>query len=391
MSLKSFLKKSRIVIALKGIYQTVSIQAKLAYYRLFAPEIDDFALAAEKLQQRGVNWLPGKPIKVFAVFSINNWEISLVKALETIGPVTHFNWPPIYDFFDRKSEWIKHRDKLNIAMLDSFEAMYEPDVNTLVFLYTSDFIITSETLALLKRSNVIVVNFCWDDLLYFKAEVRGQAVGVDQVSRKVDWNLTLSPEAISRYHFHKSACFFWEAIPSKKVESNSIPLLPVNNNDTEFYVLFIGSRYGWRGDFIDKLRLRGVNVKCFGYGWENGSIETERMEAEIRSASLTLGFANVGYTKNVTTIKGRDFEVPALGGLYLTQYAEGLEKYYASGKEILTYRSFDTCYQMICLVQNDKMFADTVRNAGYQKAIHYCSWDARMQYLYALINKITNV
>jgi spore maturation protein CgeB len=165
--------------------------------------------------------------------------------------------------------------------------------------------------------------------------------------------------------------------------------LPIQlKKESEFYVLFIGSRYGWRASFLEKLQKKGIRMKCFGRGWESGPLDTQQMITEIRKAPLTIGFAGVGYTKSITTIKGRDFEVPAFGGLYLTQYSAGLAGIYEIGKEILCYKDLDDCFDKICMVRDNATFYDTIRFAGYQKALETCSWASRMKYLQYLINNL---
>jgi len=96
----------------------------------------------------------------------------------------------------------------------------------------------------------------------------------------------------------------------------------------------------------------------------------------------------VGYTKNVTTIKGRDFEIPLWGGLYLTQYSEGLTKYFEIGTEILSYKDIDDCIKIIKYVKVNPIKANLIRNAGQKKAINYTSWKSRFLYLNNLINTI---
>jgi spore maturation protein CgeB len=110
------------------------------------------------------------------------------------------------------------------------------------------------------------------------------------------------------------------------------------------------------------------------------------MKIEIRKAPLTIGFAGVGYTQSITTIKGRDFEVPSYGGLYLTQHSTGLERIYDIGKEVLCYSDLDDCFKKICIVRDNVKLADSIRIAGYQKAIQTCTWTSRMKYLQNLIN-----
>lgn len=370
---------------LKCIYQTIRISLTLKYYAWLTPKTDPIKLAIQNRKNRFAKWIPGAPLKVFAIFAIHNWEKELLTALPDIGEVTHFTWTEGQDFFPNRNEWKTFQSNLNKRLLCEFTRVYREDENILIFLYTSDFVIAKETLNKLRRPNTFVISFCWDDLLYFKGLNKGQPVGVSEISQLADINLTLSPEAISRYHYQKSPCIFWN---SKNMGGPGQKIL-TEHKESSFYVLFIGTKYGWREKFIQGLIAKGVKLICYGKGWENGTLSNEEMKMAIQIAPITLGFANVGYTRSITTIKGRDFEVPVFGGLLLTQYSEGINLYYEADREILVYRNMEECYEKIQKVKRNKEWALQIRNAGYEKANHSCTWEARAAYLEEVIQEIT--
>jgi spore maturation protein CgeB len=371
-----------MIIWLKSVYQTFKISLTLFIVSSLKKDLDPDALVKERLAQRGFNWEEKKITNVLAIFSINNWEVELLNGLAFLGSVHHFQWKDVQDFFVTVEEWKSFRNEINERLIEYFDGFYDENVNTLVFIYASDFLICRETVAYLRRKNTIIVSFCWDDLLYFSGKVRGQFIGVKEISSESDINLTMSPEAIVQYNFYRNPCYFWE---SEEVESKLDLLEPVKGMD--FYVLFIGSKYGRRGKFIDKLRKAGVTIKCFGDGWENERLNNDAMIHEIKIAPLVLGFSNVGYTKNMTTLKGRDFEVPLFGGLYLTQYSSGLRRYYLE-TEVLTYRSLKECIDRIDFLKENPTLAHQIRNAGYAKAQKLASWQSRFLFLDKLIYRL---
>ena len=63
-------------------------------------------------------------------------------------------------------------------------------------------------------------------------------------------------------------------------------------------------------------------------------------------------------------LKGRDFEVPMSGGLYLTQHNPELELVYKIGQEILTYHDVDDCAATIRAIVTDLDRAASIRQAG---------------------------
>ena len=356
------------------------------YYKIFSLKKNQNILTKKRLSKHNYKWIDGVPTKILAIFSINNWEDQLLEPLRSLGDVTHFSWNNIDNFFDSKSERELVHNKINNDLVSVYDKIYDVNSNIIVFLYASDFIISETTLRHFKMYNTLIISFCWDDLLYFKGKVKGQPVGVSMLSSNADINLTLSPEAISRYNYFNSPCFFWSSL------KKNIFFEPkyIDTNNTEFYVLFIGSKYGHREDFIRKLISKGIKVRCFGKGWPNGNISNEQMKFEIENAPVTLGFSNVGYTRKITTIKGRDFEVPLYNGLYLTQFSKGLELYYKPYEEILTYKNLSDCIRQIQWIEKNTIKANKIRFAGYQRAIEYCSWDSRMAYLKNLINDIVS-
>ena len=379
-----FLFKS--IYLFKSLYQTCIINFIFLYFKIFESKTDQYKLVKERLKKRNFIWKKEAPIRVFAIFSINNWEYQLLDPLKSLGEVYHFSWKNINDFFKKKSEWEFAHNKINNDLIAKYDNFVSDDYNNIVFLYTSDFIVSKSTMNHFRNSNTLVISFCWDDILYFKGKINRQPVGVSQLSKLADINLTFSPETISRYNFYKSPCFFWHSIPKKLKELPTINNIVQNN----FYVLFIGSKYGHRETFINKLIKVGIPMRCFGKGWSNGAISDEQMQEEIKLAPLTLGFSNVGYTRNITTIKGRDFEVPLYGGLYLTQYSNGLGMYYNLNEEILSYNSLADCIKLIYWVKEFPDKAKIIRDAGFKKAIEKCSWDSRMIYLNNLINQCVN-
>ncbi len=373
-----------MILRLKCLYQTVQIRFALAFYRFFGRKKDPFELAVKKLSARNYKWKPGAPVKVFAVFAITNWEEILLDPLCEIGETYHFGWPDGQEFFSTKSEWKEFQDGTNSSLLTAFDRFYDAEANMIVFMYSSDFVISESTMQTLKKGNTLIINFCWDDLLYFKGYLKGQQIGIATLSKYADVNLTLSPEAIVRYHYNDSPCFFWKSLP---IPINTPELCSVE--DEEFYVLFIGSKYGWREQFVNTLRNACISVRCYGNGWENRPLPEDEMWTMIQRAPVTLGFANVGYTKSITTIKGRDFEVPLHGGLFLTQYSKGLSIYYQPGRDVYTYMDVNDCIRQIAAIRDNRDAAFKVRQSGYQQALRMATWKSRFMYLDSVINKIT--
>ncbi len=150
-------------------------------------------------------------------------------------------------------------------------------------------------------------------------------------------------------------------------------------------VVFIGSNYGYRQTLVNYLTDMGINVAAYGYGWLNGFLTSEETILLYNRAKIVLGVGGVGRTIKVNHLKGRDFEVPMCGAVYLTNYNPELADCFTIGKEIICYGSFEECLEMILSTLHDDHYAQAIRNAARCKSITHHTWVHRisqlMQYL----------
>ncbi|MBN2183158.1 MAG: glycosyltransferase [Sedimentisphaerales bacterium] len=144
-------------------------------------------------------------------------------------------------------------------------------------------------------------------------------------------------------------------------------------------VVFIGANYGYRGRFVNHLIKRGIPVDCFGYGWPNGLVSSEEMVRLFNRAHVVLGFGGVGHMSEVKHLKGRDFEVPMCGALYLTSYNPELCDFFNIGREILCYSSMEECEELIAWTIMHPQECQIIRNAARQRSLREHTWQARLQ------------
>jgi spore maturation protein CgeB len=167
--------------------------------------------------------------------------------------------------------------------------------------------------------------------------------------------------------------------------------------DPEFYhpievprdleVVFVGQCYGIRADLVRYLWKRGFRVDTFGPGWPRGPVTFEEMVQLYNRAKITLGIGSVMSMEGVKHLKGRDFEVPMSGGLYLTTYNYELADHYIIGKEILCYSSFEECAEIIHWVLRHPDEAEAIRQAGLRRARSDHTWERRLQMMFTLFPK----
>ena len=141
----------------------------------------------------------------------------------------------------------------------------------------------------------------------------------------------------------------------------------------EFDVSFIGAKYGIREHLIGYLQKRGIKVATFGPGWPSGNISEQHMVQIYNRSRINLGFGFIGLSK-YQCLKGRDFEVPACGALYLTSNNPDLELVYDIGSEIITYSSRSDCYKKIMFLLKDPTYCQEIREAARKRVLLEHSW-----------------
>ena len=217
----------------------------------------------------------------------------------------------------------------------------------------------------------LIVNFCLDDKLKFPGKkYNGIYASPAALASKVHLNLTSSKESLIKYYAHGGEAMFWPEAAHPEIHK------PYKTN-FKYDVTFVGAKYGWRPKFIEKLQRKGLDVVCFGNNWPNGPLSNKDMIKLYSESRINLGFSGIGHSKRLMCLKGRDFEVTMSGGLYLCQNNPELSEVYEIGKEILTYRNTEDCYEKISYLLDNPDAADRIRSAGYLRAIRDHTYEKR--------------
>jgi spore maturation protein CgeB len=340
---------------------------------------------ADRLTKRDIH--PCKKSKgdlhIFLTYQLNNWESVLLPALKPFGKVSEFEWR--MHGFDIKSEnWIEKRRNMNKTMLDYFHKVNSEEKVDIVVAYLSGYTCDPAILREMGQSGSIILNFCWDDKLGFRGKKIGDRwTGTAAIASAVDLNLTNAPESCNKYFAEGGLSMFWpEAAHPSIHKPYDIPF--------EFDVSVLGGNYGWRPDFVKSLHNMGIKVNCYGNGWPGGPLSNEESVKLYSKSRINLGFSGVGHSKNLLCLKGRDFEVPMSGGLYLTQHNPELSLVYEIGTDILTYKNELDCYQKIKWVLENPSTAALIRKNGMNRALHDHTWENRFTEVFSLIGMLNN-
>lgn len=162
---------------------------------------------------------------------------------------------------------------------------------------------------------------------------------------------------------------------------------PLAARDCRYAVSFVGSRYGNRGQWIDGLRKKGIEVECFGYGWARGAVNGDDIRQIMRDSVISLNFGDSGMTLNglrfarTRQIKARIFEIPGCGGFLLTQPATDLDRYYSPGREVATFGDLEDLVHRIgyYLIHTDER--DQIARAGQERTRSEHTYEIRFSQL----------
>jgi spore maturation protein CgeB len=309
-------------------------------------------------------------LHLFLAYPHCNWEAVLPKALSPFGEVSVFEWRSL-GFNDSAPDWLDRRDVMNQALVQAFAVANRRRPVDVVVGYLSGTTADPAILRELAAQGAVITNFCFDDKIRWPGEIRGgRYTSTAGIAHAVDLNLTCDPYGMTRYFAHGGlSAFHAEAADADWYKPLEVPF--------EYDVSFIGACYGWRPKLFEGLRRRGIHVECFGKGWPNGPISNEDMNCIYARSRINLGCGGIGYSKNLLSLKGRDFEVAMSGALYLTQNNPELSMVFEVGREILTYDDVEDCADVIRAILKDKDRAAEIRAAARARCLKDHTYTAR--------------
>jgi len=275
-------------------------------------------------------------------------------------------------FFDSKdrTRFNNFRD-LNAALL----SIVEQEKPNILFSVLTHYEIWRETLCLLRdEGSVATVNWTTDDSWRYESFSRFVA-GVFHAMT------TTYPQAYAKYKrdgFSNVLLTQWAANAETLRE-------PLPASRCKYPVSFIGTAHGNRKQWIAALKERGIEVACFGYGWDSGPIPSEEIPRVIRESVISLNFANSALVwergvlpRRHNQIKARVFEVCGAGGFLLTEWAPGIEKYYIPDQEIVVFKTIDELTQKISYYLTHPSERDAIAIAGFERTQREHTYDNRM-------------
>ena len=233
--------------------------------------------------------------------------------------------------------------------------------------------VPKEALMQVQAMGIPVVNISMDDRLpvhwSHKDGIRLGSVGL---APGLDMVLTTSPETCSWYGVEKCPALFWPLASDPEI------FAPAGEVVRDIDVLFIGNRYGVRGEVVDHIESRGIKVTCYGRGWPNGYGSAEQMLELWKRARIALGVGTVGHCPDVYQIKLRDFDGPMGGALYLTHRNPDLCRLYREGEDIECYATPREAFEKVRFYLDRPSHLERVARNGQRAALSRHTWDLRL-------------
>lgn len=326
------------------------------YKKLYGKKID---LEDFKIKK---NSFSGKKLNIIYLtyydgsFSINN----TVKVLEEIGNVFKFEMTRT----PHSKDWYEKKMKTNNEMISFVDGIIKNHKIDVIVCYLSGYCSTPKVIEKLSTYKIPMINESLDDERKFRSKIGkdGLRRGNKDICKYFDLSLTTSKSAIIKYLVEGGNPMYKDYAGNEKIYKNL-------NLNKEFDVSFIGANYGIRSEYIRYLEKNGITVYSKGNGWENGFADDNEMIEIFCKSKIVLGFSTVGKNDDIYILKGRDFEVPLSGSMYITGYHDELKEYFDLGKDIETYKSKEELLEKVryYLLNNDNR--EKIAITGYSKCL----------------------
>jgi spore maturation protein CgeB len=364
------------------------LEQELDHYRSifnsYGMTIPDATSIRQTIKSKFPNLKPNPKgnLQILAIYHHYNWENeSLKPSLEKFGTVRHYDW--CEDFNHQDKSWSRSmKSKMNVELIRRVKLWAREDSTDIIFAYLSGEVVKPETVREISNIGIPMVNLCLNDKEAFVGKIKnGLAMGARDISRYFDLCWTSTEDALKKYCVEG-------ALPIYLPEGANPEIHKPYDLEKSIDVSFVGQCYGNRPEIIQKLNNCGIRVEAYGYGWPNGPLSTEEMVKMYSRSKINLGFGGVvGYT-NTYCLKGRDFEIPMSGGLYLTERHPELEKFYELDKEIVAYTDFDDLVEKIQDLLSNPERAEVIRDKGRQRSLNEHSWEMRFEKIFNLMGLI---
>lgn len=337
------------------------------------------------------NALPNKKvignINTYVFIPIRSGHMNLVHDLNELGTVKIFDYQKYNITIDslRKADSTSFelKKKINDMFYEDFKISYNLCKYDWLYIYASGYEISASTIQRIKDEyGIPVVSLCMDDKQSWTGPFMGDhRAGQIDLANVIDLAITTSRETTLWYFAEGGRSIYMpEGYSQKKYHK-------LDGVEKKIKISFVGNNYGSRRELINNLNKYNIHPSCFGSGWGNGWVEDDN---EIFNFSyINLGNSGIGYSSELSNVKGRDFDITGSGGgLYLTSYNKDLSTSFNIGNEIVCYKNNLELVELIRYYSNNKDEAQLISNAAYNRSIKEHRWLHRYHEILKIIHLI---
>jgi len=342
----------------------------------------------------------------------------------------HYNF---FEFFERAGHDVLYfdfmdlmrtrgKEKTNLRLLDTAKAEKPDLMFTVLFTDELDPEIVRQISDL---PDVTTLNWFCDDHWRFDNYSRFWAP-------QFDWAVTTAKSAVPKY-----ADLQLRNVIKSQWGCNHL-LYRKLDLPVRYDVTFVGQPHGNRREMVRSLQENGIDVQCFGFGWEGGRISQDEMIRVFNQSRINLNFSNssvkpmnggtgvvasgldwvartldhvpfgatvkrvgreilnageraasppvaASSTPYADQIKGRNFEVPGCGGFLLTSSADDLETYYDLDQETVCFDGIADLTEKIKYYLAHEDEREAIARRGYERTLRDHTYERRFADIFGRI------
>jgi hypothetical protein len=322
-------------------------------------------------------------INTYVFIPIRSGHLNLVYDLYELGNVKIFDYHQYNISIDslRKADTKSFNLKklINDLFYEDFKKASKDVKFDWIFIYASGYEISAHTLRKIKEEfSIPIVSLCMDDKQSWTGPFMGDhRAGQIDLANVVDLAITTSKETTMWYYAEGGRAIY---LPEGYSINKYHRLDNISKNNE---ISFVGNNYGSRRNLMADLNSFNIYPNCYGSGWRNGWVEDDN--EVFNNSYINLGNGGIGYSEELTNVKGRDFDIPGSGGgLYITSYNKDISTSFIIGSEIVCYKNTIELVELLRYYLNNKKEAQLISNAAYLR----CQKEHRWLHRYREILKI---
>ena len=130
--------------------------------------------------------------------------------------------------------------------------------------------------------------------------------------------------------------------------------------------------------------LNGLDVECYGLGWNNGFVDFTEMASVLGRSKISLSFS-MGVKGR--QLKLRPFEITASKALCICESMPGIENYFVPEKEIILFDNKKEMDEAIACFITHPNKAEVIAQAGYERTMKEHLWSHRLKEVFDIVNQ----